>query len=192
MTQPPLLDVVSGRTFSPEAFLGEMFYLQDYGLYISFHTWSLGAEEHFTFCWPGFLVRFALKSRQRRRTLNGFPTFVSVFRHLSGSAVYHLGHGPGFTVDNYYLSEFQTLPRWILFFRGDAVSLLAHCWNESSKRRVCLVCAAWRRWSGHVASFQFTGRACNTTKCSGYSLISRFRLSVAEFMALDYIRCPCL
>jgi peptidoglycan/LPS O-acetylase OafA/YrhL len=183
--------------FPLKAFLGEMFYLQDYGLYISFHTWSLGAEEHFYFLLAAiFYVALRFKKSPAPPDFEWIPNFCLgiavvclVLRVITWAMV------PGFTVDNYYLirtSDFTTLDS--LFF-GVMLSHFWHnCWNESSKRRVVF----WSVPLGGIGlvmllPFQMYRMGMQYYQMFGFILLYLGSgCLLLSFMALDYIRCPLL
>jgi peptidoglycan/LPS O-acetylase OafA/YrhL len=183
--------------FPLKAFLGEMFYLQDYGWYISFHTWSLGAEEHFYFLLAGiFYLALRFKKSPPRPDFEWVPNFCLgvavvclVLRVITWAMV------PSFTVDNYYLirtSDFTTLDS--LFF-GVMLSHYWHnCWTESSKRRLVF----WSMPLGTLGVVMLLPFQIHQTGIQ-YSQIFGFLFLylgsgclLLSSMALDNIRCPLL
>lgn len=184
--------------FPLKAFLGEMFYLQNYGVYyISFHTWSLGAEEHFYFLLAGiFYVAIRVKKSPSPPDFGWIPNLCLsiaviclVLRVIAWAMV------PSFTVDNYYLirtSDFTTLDS--LFF-GVMLSHFWHnCWDESLKRRVVFWCVPL----GAVGLAMLLPFQIHETGIQYYQIFGFILLYVGSgclllsFMALDYIRCPLL
>jgi peptidoglycan/LPS O-acetylase OafA/YrhL len=73
-------DRLQGVPDGPKGVLAELFYLQNYGIYIWGHTWSLAVEEHFYFLLAGLF--FILKRRTAPgRTLDfgWIPNFFLAF-----------------------------------------------------------------------------------------------------------------
>jgi peptidoglycan/LPS O-acetylase OafA/YrhL len=60
--------MLHGGSISPKNLCGELFYLQNYGYRLCWHTWSLAVEEHFYFLLAGLF--FILKWRARPNRIN--------------------------------------------------------------------------------------------------------------------------
>lgn len=67
-----------GNTIPISNLLGELFYFQNYGFKLCWHTWSLAVEEHFYFLLAGFF--FVLKCREGPHGRINFNVIPDAFR----------------------------------------------------------------------------------------------------------------
>jgi peptidoglycan/LPS O-acetylase OafA/YrhL len=84
--------VANGRL----GYLGEMFYVQNYGPSVWWHTWSLAVEEHFYFALPLLLLALIGLSRKDDRPFRAIPPiFAVVFTTCLISRIWMVADIPG-------------------------------------------------------------------------------------------------
>lgn len=79
-----------GHLRAAQVYLGELFYVQNYGPYVWSHTWSLAVEEHFYLILPIVLLGLVAFSRNKDNPFKAVPWVcwpfarVSCGSHLAG------------------------------------------------------------------------------------------------------------
>jgi peptidoglycan/LPS O-acetylase OafA/YrhL len=184
-----------GGAISTIQVLSELFYFQNYGRAVSFHTWSLAVEEHFYFLLAGiFLVVKWWTKPGQKLSLRWMPDLflaVAVLCVLARGITWEVLLSP--SVENYHwfiLSDHAVIDS--LFF-GMLLSYYWHnTWSEEIKRKlmilsvplavagVCLLLPVWPDFIG-VQWFRIFGFIMLYLG-AGCLLLSS--------LALDYFRCP--
>jgi peptidoglycan/LPS O-acetylase OafA/YrhL len=131
--------IVCGGSISLRAVCAELFYFQNYGHYICFHTWSLAVEEHFYFILAGWF--FILKWRAGPNRPINFSKIPNIFigvavlclllRSITWWVVL------GVTAQNsFWFKRADHAVIDALFF-GVLLSYYWHnCWSEQVKKRI--------------------------------------------------------
>jgi peptidoglycan/LPS O-acetylase OafA/YrhL len=187
--------LASGGSVSPLNLCGELFYFQNYGPSIWFHTWSLAVEEHFYFLLAGWF--FILKVRagpNRPIRFDGIPSFfltVAVLCLTLRFVTWVVILGATNTNRNWFLHADHALLDSLFF--GVFLSHYWHnIWNDSAKKKLialrlpfafvglCLLLPGlvpvmntqWFRIFGFILIY--LGAGC----------------LLLSSLSLDYIRCP--
>jgi peptidoglycan/LPS O-acetylase OafA/YrhL len=180
-----------------KAYFSELFYFQNYGVSICFHTWSLAVEEHFYFLLAG--VFWVLKRRAGAKQAISFKRIPDLFlavavlclvsRFITWAVVDNVTNG------NIHWFTHADLALLDALFFGVMLSHFWHnCWDEQVKQRL----ARWR-WA-----FAAVGLVLLLPGVTGVMDIQWFRIFgftlaylgagslLLSCLAFDYIRYPIL
>jgi peptidoglycan/LPS O-acetylase OafA/YrhL len=128
----------SGDSVSPLSLCGELFYFQNYGPSIWFHTWSLAVEEHFYFLLAGWF--FILKVRagpNRSIRFDGIPNLLLTVAILCLTLRFIAWWVLDFSLENHHWfvhADHALLDS--LFFGVFLSHYWYNVWNDPAKKKI--------------------------------------------------------
>lgn len=130
-----LWDLHLRESVTPGPIIGELFYLQNYGWYLSFHTWSLAVEEHFYFLLAGIFLFARWRTRPGQKvSLPWLPDLclaVAVICLFSRAVVWYTVYP---TATNSFLFTHADFAVIDSLFLGMLVSFYWHAvWDEEAR-----------------------------------------------------------